>query len=264
MNLSDTSEGSMSVAATRYTHIEGRVCLAYRSDGEKVVSVGTDGELRIWTGIDDDDCESFLIGDEVLSVALSDAKIFAGVSGTNVLSGFNWEGESEGVVGPRLASDVTALASSADGSSVAAGCGDFSVKVINTTSFATTNLTGHTAPVLSVDITSQAELVASSSCDGSVRLWSLRPDQDIKMCLPNLHPKSNDVPNSPTVAGLRFSKDGSMLAVPQGKEIEVLSKKFNWGRLGKVKLDLQQDEMVTCLDWDSQGSYIIAASNKVS
>ena len=121
--------------------------------------------MRVWAGIDDDDCESHLIGDEVLGVALCDGKIFAGVSGTNVLSGYNWEGESVGVVGPRLASDVTAVASLPDGSSVVIGCADFSVKLIRTNSFDPINLTGHTAPILSVDITSTADYVASSGCD---------------------------------------------------------------------------------------------------
>ena len=53
------------------------------------------------SGIDDDDCENTLIGDEVLAMTASNDKIFTGVSGTNVLSGYNWEGDSEGVVGPR-------------------------------------------------------------------------------------------------------------------------------------------------------------------
>ena len=274
----------MSVAATRFAHAEGRVCLAYKSDGEKVgedrggvmltdwkykdlplqvVSVGTDGEMRVWTGIDDDDCECHLIGDEVLAVSLCDSKIFAGVSGTNVLSGFNWEGDSEGVVGPRLASDVTAVASSPDGSSVVVGCADFSVKLINTTSFATVNLTGHTAPILSVDITSQADFVASSSCDGSVRVWSSGDEKDKRVSLPNLHPKSNDVPNSPTVAGLKFSKDGALLAVPGAQEVQVLQRSNNWASKGKARLEnLGKNEMVTCLDWDRQDKYIVAATNK--
>ena len=34
----------MSVAATRFAHAEGRVCLAYKSDGEKVGEEG--GERR--------------------------------------------------------------------------------------------------------------------------------------------------------------------------------------------------------------------------
>ena len=92
--------------------------------------------MNLFTGIDDDDCENTLIGDEVLSMTASTSKILTGwdfkvtnlhlfswylyyngqsqaqkevtltslmtgVSGTNVLSGYTWEGESEGVVGPR-------------------------------------------------------------------------------------------------------------------------------------------------------------------
>ena len=81
-----------------------------------------------------------------------------------------------------------------------------------------------------------------------------------------LHQKSNDVPNSMTVAGLRFSRDGSLLAVPRAGsgEVEVLGRDISWGRVGKVKLDnLQQKEMVTCLDWGNKASYIIAATSKV-
>ena len=228
-----------------------------------MVSVGTDGELRVWAGIDDDDCDCHLIGDEVLAVALCDSKIFAGVSGTNVLSGFNWEGESEGVVGPRLASDVTAVASSPDGSYVVIGCADFSVKLVNTTSFATVNLTGHTAPVLSVDITSKADFVASSSCDGSVRVWPSSQERDKRVILPGQHTKSNDVPMSATVAGLKFSRDGEMLAVPTGHSVQILQRKRNWTSQGAVRMDkLQKDEMVTCLDWDYQDKHIVAATNK--
>ena len=40
----------MSVAATRFGHTEGRVCLAYNQDNKKIVSVGSDGEMRVWAG----------------------------------------------------------------------------------------------------------------------------------------------------------------------------------------------------------------------
>ena len=52
------------------------------------------------------------MGDEVLSMAACSTKIFTGISGTNVISGYNWDGESEGVVGPSMSADVTAMASS--------------------------------------------------------------------------------------------------------------------------------------------------------
>ena len=36
-----------------------------------------------------------------VSIAHHEIPFIIGVSGTNVLSGYNWEGEGEGVVGPR-------------------------------------------------------------------------------------------------------------------------------------------------------------------
>ena len=40
----------MSVAATRFGHTEGRVCLAYNQANNKIVTVGSDGEMRVWAG----------------------------------------------------------------------------------------------------------------------------------------------------------------------------------------------------------------------
>ena len=59
------------VAVTRFAHTEGRVSLAYGWDGEKVYTIGRDGEMRVWAGIEDDDCESHLVGDEGFALAVS-------------------------------------------------------------------------------------------------------------------------------------------------------------------------------------------------
>ena len=134
------------------------------------MTIGTDGELRVWAGIDADDYESKLVGHEGLSFCVSNNKIFVGSSSTNVLSGYSWELDSEGVVGPRFTSDVSALSCMQSGDVVVAGCGDFSVNVIKTNDFSTTKLTGHSAPVLSVTLAREGEVVASSSCDGSVKV----------------------------------------------------------------------------------------------
>ena len=72
---------------------------------------------------------------------------------------------------------------------------------------------------------------------------------------------------APSAVARRKWKDGSVLAVPRAGsgEVEVLGRDISWGRVGKVKLDnLQQKEIVTCLDWGNKASYIIAATSKVS
>jgi len=252
----------MSIAATRFGHTDGRVGLAYGQDGEKIVTIGTDGEMRVWAGVDDDDCENHLIGDEGLAVCVSDKKIFVGSSGTNVLSGYSWEGDSEGVVGPRFTSDVTALSCAPAGDLVVAGCGDFSVKVIKTSDFSTVELTGHAAPVLSVDLAKDGEVVASSSCDGSVKVWSVATKSALKT-VSNILTKSNDVPNSPSMCSLRFSKCGQWLAVPSEQKVVVLGKNDNWEEAKEVRIaGLGSGEIVTSVDWDSEGDFILTGTNK--
>ena len=68
------------------------------------------------------------------------------------------------------------------------------------------------------------------------------------------------------VSFIRSIAAGSLLAVPRAVagEVEVLGREVSWASVGKVKLsDLQENELVTCLDWDCKSLYIVAATNKV-
>jgi len=252
----------MSVAATRFGHTEGRVGVAYGKEGEKIVTIGSDGEMRVWAGVDDDDCENHLIGDEGLAVCVSEKKIFVGSSGTNVLSGYSWEGDSEGVVGPRFTADVTALHCTESGEVVVAGLADFSVKVIKTSDFSCVSLSGHAAPVLSVSMATQEDIVASSSCDGCVKVWSVESKSALQT-LPNMLGKSNDVPNSKSTCGLSFSKCGQWLAVPTEEKVVVLGRSETWEKTKEIKITgLAAGEIVTTTAWDSDGGYILAGTNK--
>jgi len=252
----------MSIAATRFGHTEGRVGVAYGKDGEKIVTIGTDGEMRVWAGVDDDDCENHLIGDEGLAVCVSEKKIFVGTSGTNVLSGYSWDGDSEGVVGPRFPSDVTALYCEQSGNVVVAGLADFSVRVINTSDFSTVNLEGHAAPVLSVALAKEGDVVASSSCDGSVKVWSVEAKSALKT-LPNALTKSNDVPNSSSTCTLSFSKCGQWLSVPTEQKVVVLGRAEKWEQAKQVNITgLAAGEIVTTTDWSGKGDHILAGTNK--
>jgi hypothetical protein len=61
----------MSVEGVRYAHSEGRVSLVHSRDGKKVYTLGMDGEIRVWAGIDDDDVENIFVGEEGFAVAVS-------------------------------------------------------------------------------------------------------------------------------------------------------------------------------------------------
>lgn len=61
----------MSVEGLRYAHCEGRVCVEYSRNGAKIHTLGLDGEMRVWAGIDDDDCENIVVGEEGLAMAVA-------------------------------------------------------------------------------------------------------------------------------------------------------------------------------------------------
>lgn len=65
----------------RYAHSEGRVSLVHGRDGKKVYTLGMDGEIRVWAGIDDDDVENIFVGEEGFAVAVSnDRFLFSHIS----------------------------------------------------------------------------------------------------------------------------------------------------------------------------------------
>ena len=259
----------MSVTRTRWGHPAGRVWLAYNQDKYGILTVGSDGEVRVWDGIDHPiimvkNNRIIMLRDAVLSLGVSDDKIYVGVSGTKGITTYSWDEDGPGILGPRFTADVTAIAASWDEEIVVAGCADFTVKVINTDEFSTVSLEGHTAPVLSVDLDATAETVASSSCDGTVRVWEIEDRGGMEVeCLKHCHPKSSDVSQSPSVAGIRFSRNGNWLAVAKTNRVLVLERETEWdqdeGR--SVRVGGSRRELVTCLDWEADNTYILAATN---
>ena len=126
--------------------------------------------MRVWSGVDADNYESKLVRHEGLSVCVSDKKIYVGSSSSNVLCCYSCELDSEGVLEPKFASNVTALSCMQSGEVLVAGCADYSVNVITTSDTSCVSLTGHSGPVLSVAMARDGEIVASSSCDGTVKV----------------------------------------------------------------------------------------------
>ncbi len=74
----------------------------------------------------------------------------------------------------RFVSPVTYLTVNSDHTLLAAGTSEFTIKIIEIAdSVKSFSLIGHEAPVLCVTFDPRGEYIASSSCDGSVKIWSL-------------------------------------------------------------------------------------------
>ena len=70
----------MSVEGVRFAHSEGRVSLVHGRDGKKIYTLGLDGEIRVWAGIDDDDCENIGVGEEGFAVAVSNDRFVLSIT----------------------------------------------------------------------------------------------------------------------------------------------------------------------------------------
>jgi WD40 repeat protein len=73
----------------------------------------------------------------------------------------------------RFTADVTCLDTDESGALLASGSADMTIKVTDTAAYTDKTFKGHSGPVLSVSLDPRKEFLASSSCDGSVRVWSL-------------------------------------------------------------------------------------------
>ena len=95
------------------------------------------------------------------------------------------------------------------------------------------------------------------------QVWSVATKSALKT-LPNILPKSNDVPNSSSMCSLKFSKCGKWLAIPSEQTVVVLCSTDTWEKVKEVKIaGLGSGEIVTSTDWDNEGEYLIAGTNKV-
>ena len=75
----------------RFVNPEGRCCVKYFRDGSKILTAGPDGDVNVFSGIDDNAGEFFFAGDEVLGLCVNDQeRIFVapGFEGCNEVLAF--------------------------------------------------------------------------------------------------------------------------------------------------------------------------------
>ncbi|XP_048577414.1 WD repeat and HMG-box DNA-binding protein 1 isoform X2 [Nematostella vectensis] len=140
---------------------------------------------------------------------------------------------------------------------LAAGSSDFSIKVVSLDDNTQKSFKGHEAPVMGVTLDPKDEYMASSSCDGSVKIWKM-VDQSVVKSL-NLLPKFNDPSASKSLERLAWqSVSGKYLAIPVDKELKVYERD-SW----EVKFCLSSDECfeaISLVSWSSCGNFLASAS----
>lgn len=228
---------------SRYAHTDGHTDLTFDPSVTdypgQFLTCGSDGDVRIWNGLEDDSPIGVTLGDSALGLACrpplapsDDAepedsavggRFVAGSSDTHGIHAFDLpDGTPDGIVA-RFTAPVTCLCYSPDGKILAGGACDFQIKVIYQTEMKT--LTGHSAPLLSLNFDPSGTQLASSACDGSIKIWDLSKDQSDSCVktLSDVFPKSNDFENSKTLCRICWSSDGTRLFVPAVGGVKVFN-----------------------------------------
>ncbi|KAM7157935.1 WD repeat and HMG-box DNA-binding protein 1 isoform 2-T2 [Molossus nigricans] len=241
----------------RYGHTEGHTDVCFDDSGSCMVTCGSDGDVRIWEDLDDDDPKSINVGEKAYSCALKCGKLVTAVSNNTIQVHTFPEGVPDGIL-TRFTTNANHVVFNRDGTKIAAGSGDFLVKVVDVMDCSQQKtFRGHEAPVLSLSFDPKDIFLASASCDGSVRLWQIS-DQTCAISWPLLQ-KVNDVINAKSICRLAWQpKSGKLLAVPVEKSVK-LYRRETWSN----QFDLSDNfisQTLNIVTWSPCGQYLAAGS----
>lgn len=188
--------------------------IAFTPDGRLLVSGSWDGKVVVWDLISDLPLMTYELSDEVWAVAVSpDGQVIAAgtadsrvtlseISSGAIVRDFFVSDTKSLPRGAREACQVWAVAFSPDGRSLAAGCGDSTVRVWDLATGRQRALLGHVDQVRTICFSPDGRSLASGSRDGSIRIW------DLPSCLVRETLRGH----ATAVHGLAYSPDGQTLA----------------------------------------------------
>ncbi|XP_055701937.1 WD repeat and HMG-box DNA-binding protein 1 [Phlebotomus papatasi] len=238
---------------TRYGHGSGYTSVCYESGTENIISSGSDGDIHIWKGVEDDDPVTGCAGEFISCLGFYDDRIFVGTE-LNVVQilthrDFDRDGTQFRFTAPATALKIT-------DKYIAAGSEDTTIKVTIRENSEEIDLSGHSGPILALDLSPEGFL-ASSSGDGSLRIWKLDDQSVVK--------KIEGFPLVKTVSLAEgyatpsfFPKFGKYLAYPKDKEIIVLES-TNWTQKHILKNDKISGKYSVCM-FSPCGKFICAGS----
>ncbi|XP_004681910.1 PREDICTED: WD repeat and HMG-box DNA-binding protein 1 [Condylura cristata] len=241
----------------RYGHTEGHTDVCFDESGSYIVTCGSDGDVRIWEDLDDDDPKSINVGEKAYSCALKNGKLVTAVSNNTIQVYTFPEGVPDGIL-TRFTTNANHVVFNGGGAKIAAGSSDFLIKVVDVMDCSQQKtFRGHDAPVLSLSFDPKDIFLASASCDGSVRVWQIS-DQTCVISWPLLR-KCNDVINAKSICRLAWQpKIGKLLAVPVEKSVK-LYRRESWSN----QFDLSDNfisQTLNIVTWSPCGQYLAAGS----
>ncbi|XP_053663398.1 WD repeat and HMG-box DNA-binding protein 1 [Anopheles marshallii] len=239
----------------RYAHIMGYTTVIYQEDGECIISVGYDGDIRIWNGIGDDDPPTICVGEHAWAVQQYGERVLIATD-LNTVQAYKYPSLDKDGIEFRFTAHVTCLAKNKR--FIVAGSEDATIKVLsldNGEQFELENLGG---PVLSIDV-SKRDLLAASIGDGKIYIWDMKT-KELKKTIEGL-PKEKSFEAVMHFSSPSFEpKTGALLAYPIEKEVIIVNT-TSWEVVKKYVHPKLSSKLTVCR-FSPMGDYIAAGSAK--
>lgn len=243
-------------SALRYAHTTGYTSLIYTNNGEFILTCGSDGDIRKWRGIDDDDPSSNCLGEFVVCLAQKDGKLLASTDRNTVQTYTLPDMDNDGTL-MRFTAPVISIKVSGD--YVAAGSEDTRIKVIKEGESLPLDLEGHKGPVLALDIHPEGLYLASVGGEGVLKIWDLQAEKEVKSIV-GLS-KANSFENAKCFGSPCFEpRTGNSLVYVKDRQVCVLNTS-NW----EMQFSLTDDKIkgeYTCCQFSRDGLLLAAATDK--
>lgn len=208
-----------------------------------MITCGVDGDVRFWLDLQDDDPSCQCVGEIATSCLSKNEKIYVG-NDSNTLQILSCpELEKAGIV-TRFSAAVSALSTIKKSKLIVSGAEDMRIQITNINTNESIELNGHEAPILGLSLDPLEEYVASSSSDGTIRVWNIKEKKQIKSW--NVVPKSNSFNTAKSLSIPSFeTTKGKFLAYPHGKEVVVVERD-SWKELFKLKYSTLKADINIC------------------
>lgn len=244
-------------------HEEGRVGIS--CDNGRLLTWGSDSLVKSWPNGLSQECQQLDMLGEIRAISSTShkGKTFVHIASDSVDSEtFEWPGllEDKNFTLFRFSCDIGCITSLRSNESIqcAAGSGDFKVKWRELYSGRDCAFQGHEAPVLSVSLDPREKIVASSSCDGTLRIWDL--DDKSESFKTKIWLRCSDIDHAKSPAVIEIQpKSGDLIALLTQDGIKVMDRSDF-----KFLHEITNMEKPTTLAWSrDDGVLAVALKHKV-
>ena len=241
---------------TRIAHTDGRGALCYSPDGQQILTAGADTFVKIFeTANLNAEPRTLEHHDAAISTMAVNNKGTGFVTGTdqNMAQVFSYpEGDFQRIA-VRTQSPIRAVAFDQKGRFLAVGDESGVIRMVLTNVWQSAPLRGHTDTVLCVAFDPTGDYLASSSADGTVRIWDIR---DEPTAIKTFTVCGRVMPGSAQQLRLAWHPAGECLAVPRGSGVQLLER-GTWEV--QTELRKQHTSEVCHVSWSANGRYLCSA-----